>query len=305
MVAGGGANLDQMLQPIALYPDPLIAIILPAATLPSEVVQADRFVRGGGDPSLIDQQPWDSSVKALARYPDVLKMMDDNLEWTTALGQAFSYQQADVMDAIQRLRAQAQALGNLQSSPQWSVVNQGGRIAILPPSPQMIYVPVYQPQVVYYQRSYNRPLISFGAGLAIGSWLTHDLDWRNRNVVVWDHNRPRPAGWWTPQQPRVQINNYNVWQPTRRSALTTAGSWDRGRVPLQQHSPAVTTRPTPIYRPQSARGALVGVPSSQDTHAASRRGSEIHQAAPRPASPAHSAPAHSEGSDRRNDSRRH
>src|SRR5260370_93586 len=87
------ADLDQMLGPIALYPDPLIAQLLPAATLPAEIVIADRYLNSGGDTDLIDQQPWDPSIRAMARYPAVLKWMDDNLAWTTALGQAFNYQQ--------------------------------------------------------------------------------------------------------------------------------------------------------------------------------------------------------------------
>ena len=138
-----GAELDQLLGPIALYPDPLMAQILPAATLPSEIVLADRYVNGGGDPNFIDQQPWDPSVKALARYPTILKWMDDNLAWTTALGQAFLYQQQDVMASIQRLRAQAQALGNLQTTPQENVIIDNGIIEIVPANPQVIYVPVY------------------------------------------------------------------------------------------------------------------------------------------------------------------
>src|SRR5271170_2467010 len=99
------AQLDQLLGPIALYPDPLIAQILPASTMPTQVVLADRYISGGGDPDQIDQQPWDPSVQALARYPSVLKWMDDNLNWTTELGQTFLNQQQDVMDSIQRLRA--------------------------------------------------------------------------------------------------------------------------------------------------------------------------------------------------------
>ena len=101
------AQLDQLLGPIALYPDPLIAQILPASTLPTQIVLADRYVSGGGDPNQIDQQPWDASVQALARYPNVLKWMDDNLNWTTELGQAFLNQQQDVMVSIQRLRTSA------------------------------------------------------------------------------------------------------------------------------------------------------------------------------------------------------
>src|ERR1035438_5338557 len=109
------AQLDQLLGPIALYPDPLIAQILPASTLPTEIVLADRYVTSGGDPNQLDQQPWDSSVQALARYPNVLQWMDQNLDWTTELGQAFLNQQPDVMDAIQRLRWSAYNLGDRKS----------------------------------------------------------------------------------------------------------------------------------------------------------------------------------------------
>jgi hypothetical protein len=94
------AQLDQLLGPIALYPDPLIAEILPASTLPTQIVLADRYVNGGGDPNQIDQQAWDASVQAMARYTNVLKWMDDNLTWTTALGQAFINQQPDVMTFV-------------------------------------------------------------------------------------------------------------------------------------------------------------------------------------------------------------
>src|ERR1039457_6110751 len=136
------AQLDQLLGPIALYPDPLIAQILPASTLPTEIVLADRYVNGGGDPNQIDQQPWDPSVQALARYPGVLKWMDDNLNWTTALGQAFLNQQQEVMESIQRLRTSANDIGNLQSTPQQQAINDGGYIEIVPANPQVIYVPV-------------------------------------------------------------------------------------------------------------------------------------------------------------------
>src|ERR1700733_10691962 len=91
------AQLDQLLGPIALYPDPLIAQILPASTLPTQIVLADRYVSDGGDPNQVDQQPWDASVQPLVRYPEVLKWLDDNLGWTTELGQAFLNQQQAVM----------------------------------------------------------------------------------------------------------------------------------------------------------------------------------------------------------------
>ena len=146
VVLRSSAELDRMLGSIALYPDPLIAQILPAATLPEQVVMADRYVRDGRDVNQIDAQPWDPSVKALARYPGVLKMMDDFLAWTTDLGQTFINQPADVMDAIQRLRAQALAAGNLRSTPQQTVVMDQGAIEIVPANPEVIYVPAYQPK---------------------------------------------------------------------------------------------------------------------------------------------------------------
>ena len=232
------ADLDQMLGPIALYPDPLIAQILPAATLPSEIVEADRYVSGGGDPNLIDQQPWDASVKALARYPNVLKWMDDNLAWTTALGQAFLIQQQDVMDSVQRLRAQAQALGNLQSTPQENVVADNGAIEIVPANPEMIYVPVYQPDMVYYQRPFGTPFISFGVGFSVGLWLNHDFDWHNHHVIVWGHAQPRPADWWSrrpSERPRVEVAHTTVWHPSNHPAPAARG-FDRGYYAPPVHS---------------------------------------------------------------------
>jgi hypothetical protein len=224
------AELDQMLGAIALYPDPLIAQILPAATLPPQIVLADRYVNGGGDLNLIDQQPWDASVKALARYPTVLKWMDDNLAWTTSVGQAFLYQAQDVMDSIQRLRAEAQALGNLQSTPQENVISDDGTIEILPADPQVIYVPEYQPDMVYGQRPDGRPFIAFGAGMAVGAWLDHDFDWRNHNLIVWRHDQPRPADWWShrpSERPPPGVNQATVWQP-RNPAGPAASGMDRG-----------------------------------------------------------------------------
>ena len=251
------AELDQMLGPIALYPDPLIAQILPAATLPSEIVLADRYVNGGGDPNLIDQQPWDPSVKALARYPTVLKWMDDNLAWTTALGQAFLAQQQDVMDSIQRLRAQAQALGNLQSTPQENVITDNGTIEILPANPQVIYVPVYQPDMVYFQRPFGSPFISFGLGFAVGAWLNYDFDWHNHHLIVWGHGQPRPADWWSrrpSERPRVELAHATVWQPRNRPGLAAQGL-DRGYDSRPVHSTVTVIggQPRPAERPNSGR----------------------------------------------------
>ena len=220
-------SLDQLLGPIALYPDPLIAQILPASTLPTQIVLADRYVSGGGDPNQIDQQPWDASVQALARYPDVLKWMDDNLDWTTEVGQAFLNQQQDVMDSIQRLRQSAYNIGNLQSTPQQQVVDDGGDIEIVPADPQVIYVPVYQPDQVYYQSGFG---ITFGVGFPIGAWLDCDFDWGNHHLIVWDRDHPRPADWWHEPPRQRNTGHATVWRPeiiraqAWRIAATGAGA---------------------------------------------------------------------------------
>jgi uncharacterized membrane protein YgcG len=223
-----GQQLDQLLEPIALYPDPLIAQILPASTLPTQVVLADRYVNGGGDPNQIDQQPWDPSVQALARYPTVLKWMDDNLNWTTELGQAFLNQQQDVMDSIQRLRQSALNVGNLQSTPQQQVINDGGYIEIVPADPQVIYVPVYQPDQVYYQTCYGTPFISFGIGWPIGLWLNCDFDWGHHHIIVWGRDHPRPSNWWHEPSRQRNTGHTTVWHRGNYPAVVGTNRGDRG-----------------------------------------------------------------------------
>ena len=264
------AELDQLLAPIALYPDPLIAQMLPAATRPSEIVLADRYVSQGGDPNQIDLQPWDASIKALARYPELLKWMDDNLAWTTDVGQVFLYQEADVMNAIQRLRGQASALGNLQSTPQQTILNENGIIEVVPANPEVIYLPVYQPDVVYVERP-PRPgfFISFGIGLGVGAWLNHDCDWGRHEIIVWHHDHPRPPDWWyrpPSRRPREVIVNHNVtvWHPHTSPAISVRDRVDRGwetrpihpapAPPRAVAPPPATIRTEPARRREEARG---------------------------------------------------
>ncbi len=223
-----GAQLDQLLGPIALYPDPLIAQILPAATFPTSIVLADRYVSGGGDPNQIDQQPWDPSVQALARYPNVLQWMDQNLDWTSELGQAFLYQQQDVMDSIQRLRQSAYNLGNLQSTPQQQGLHDGGYHELIPVDAQVIYVPVYQPAQVYYQTAYGGPFISFGFGCATGPWLNFDFDWGRHHMIAWDRDHPRPADWWREPSRQRDMGHTTVWQPENNRGATVMNRGDRG-----------------------------------------------------------------------------
>jgi len=149
------AQLDQMLAPIALYPDPLLSQILMASTYPLEVVQAARWadVHPGlqGDEAVraVEYKDWDPSVKSLVAFPRVLAMMDQRLDWTQELGEAFLEQEPYVMETVQRLRERALAAGNLASNDGMLVAQQGGTIIIEPANPLVVYVPYYDPLVVY------------------------------------------------------------------------------------------------------------------------------------------------------------
>jgi hypothetical protein len=150
------AQLDALVAPIALYPDALVAQVLAACAYPEQVTFADDWLSqntnltGNALTQAVDQQPWDPSVKALTQFPSVLHNLAHNLSWTSSLGQAFTNQQADVMAAVQAMRAKAQAAGTLQSTSQITVVQQSpSTIVIQPANPQIVYVPQYNPAVVY------------------------------------------------------------------------------------------------------------------------------------------------------------
>jgi hypothetical protein len=203
-------ELDQILAPIALYPDSLLAQVLMAATYPLEVVQADRWVRQNRNlppealNDALDRQNWDASVKALVPFPDVLSMMSQRLEWTQSVGDAFLAQEADVMATVQELRAKAYAAGNLRSSQQQTVSREGTIIVVQPANPQVVYVPVYSPTVVYGRWWYPAyppvvvypyspgaviaaGVITFGVGIAVASAWNHGWgywNWGHRNVYV-------------------------------------------------------------------------------------------------------------------------
>src|SRR5580700_11588619 len=208
-------QLEQLVAPIALYPDPLLTQVLMASTYPLEVVEAARWsrdnptVKGQALETAMQAQSWDPSVKALTAVPQTLEMMSDKLDWTEQLGDAFLAQQQDVLDAVQTLRAEAQAAGNLQSTPQQVVMTAappaGGvaegtprPIVIEPVNPDVYYVPVYNPAVVYgaweypnYQPFYWSPsgfvasnIVSFGAGVAVGAAIWGGCDWWNHNVII-------------------------------------------------------------------------------------------------------------------------
>ncbi len=188
------SEIEKLLAPIALYPDPLLAQVLPASTYPLQIVEAARLIKGESDFSKINSQNWDESVKAVARYPDVLQKMNADLEWTENLGQTVLNQEDDVLKGIQTLRKKAKKVGNLKTSPQHLVKESQKNIEILPANPEIVYVPVYDPQVVYVVRPrYVRaPLISYGVGWHVGSWFNLGFYWPSYRVY---HVEPY---WWRP-----------------------------------------------------------------------------------------------------------
>jgi hypothetical protein len=190
-------QLDNLLAPVALYADPLLAQVLVAATFPDQVDEATRFVRTDSNPDDIDGQSWDVSVKAVAHYPTVLFMMADDLDWTTSVGQAYINQADDVMASIQRLRAEAQAAGNLVSDADMQVVDDGGEIEIWPAQAQYIYVPDYDPGLIYVQHVGLR----YSPGFFIGAWLNYDFDWNAHHIFYhgWDRN----DGWSKRSRPYI------------------------------------------------------------------------------------------------------
>jgi hypothetical protein len=200
--------------PIALYPDSLVAQILAASTFPEQVVDADRWVQSHPDlkgedlAQAVDQLPWDPSVKALAAFPSVIGNMDKNLSWTSSLGDAYYNQEQGVMDAIQVMRRRAQEAGHLNSTPEQTVTTEGSDIEIEPVSPEIVYVPAYDPWIVYgapigawpgwypYPGTwYDGPVIFFGDGFGTGfyrgygwGWHHWGCDWHH-HYAVYDHGR--------------------------------------------------------------------------------------------------------------------
>src|SRR5579863_8440549 len=207
-------QLQQLVAPIALYPDSLVAQVLAASTFPAEIVEADRWVQANPDlkgddlAKAVDQQSWDPSVKALCAFPTVLGNMDKNISWTSSLGDAYYNQEQQVMDAIQVMRQKAQQAGNLKDTPQQTVQTQGSDIVIQPAQPDVVYVPAYNPWLVYgypvvawpgwYPYPgiwFGGPYLSFGVGFGIGffggygwGWNRWGFDWHN-HYAIYNNNR--------------------------------------------------------------------------------------------------------------------
>ncbi len=226
--SGGGAapftanDLQQLVAPIALYPDALVAQVLGAATFPDQVQAADGWLKQNknltGDALMkaVDKQAWDPSVKALTQFPSVLDNMTKNLSWTSTLGEAYHNQATDVMAAVQVLRAQAKKAGNLKSGSQITVVQESPQVIVIAPAnPQVVYVPQYNPTVVYgvpYQPpGYSTAdvvaagVIAFGVGIAVGAAINNsccgwgysswNCNWHSTTVVYRGGSYYGNAGW--------------------------------------------------------------------------------------------------------------
>lgn len=261
--SAAAGQLDQLLAPVALYPDGLLGQILMAAGYPLDVVQADRWLQVPGNAALTgDQlaaalapQPWDPSVKSLVPFPQILHMMDNNLDWMERLGEAFAADQAAVMDAVQELRQQAEAAGTLHTSGEEVVGGEDGAITIAPPNPDYAYVPDYNPEVAfgpwpypeyppYYFPGYcaAATVVDFGLGwcgfpIILPLWGWHRWHWHEHRIEIdrdrfaaLNRDRPPPGGGAAWQHDPSHRGGVPYRQPSLREAFPRpAGTPDTGR----------------------------------------------------------------------------
>jgi hypothetical protein len=263
-------QLQQLVAPIALYPDSLVAQVLAASTFPEEVVEADRWVqdnpnlKGDALGQAVDQQPWDPSVKALTAFPSVLGNMDKNLSWTSSLGDAYYNQQQDVMGAVQVMRQKAEQAGNLKATPQQTVTNDDyGDIDIAPVNSDVVYVPAYDPWLIYGDPIlawpgwypypgiwYGGPSLFFGVGFGIGffggfgwGWPYWGFDWHN-HYAIYNHNR-----YYSQSRSFYNRNNYYRGGGERGVARNVQRGVSGNRGGYAQRSGGVFNRPGATARP--------------------------------------------------------
>ena len=290
-------ELNELMGPVALYPDPLLAQILPAATYPDELYDASQYLANGGSRAGIDDQNWDVSVKAVAHYPNVLNYMVDHPDWTIAVGQAYVNQPSDVFASIQVLRHRARSYGYFATNRYQRVYVQSNYVYCDPVQPQYIYVPEYNPEIVYVHRrsSISSFALVFGAGLLIGVWLDRDCDWHHHRIF---YHGWRNSGWEGRSRRYVHYDdphyvNSNFARgpiPVGRDVTTRDISGYRQSVRKNAGSytpPRHTGRLTPGYgRPGGAQGhgarPNVTTPSHRPTG-----GAQGHAARPNVNAPSH------------------
>ena len=239
-------QLEQLLAPIALYPDPLVSQILMASTYPLEIVQAERLVKqnpglkGNTLAKALEAQRWDPSIKSLINFPEVLSMMSEKLDWTQKLGDAFLEQQDGVMAAIQTLRSKAKSAGHLNATKEQQVIVEQTTIRIEPANPQVVYVPAYDPTIVYgawpypayppyyYPPAYGGPAtgFAFASGVVLGAawgYAWGHCDWNGGDVNI---NVNQNASF-----------NRNIDRESYRQQLEQKGGLNRDGHGTWQHDP--------------------------------------------------------------------
>ncbi|WP_087667626.1 DUF3300 domain-containing protein [Caballeronia humi] len=227
-------QLDSLTAPIALYPDALLAQVLMATTYPSEVTAAAAWssshtnVKGDDAVKAVASEPWDPSVQSLVAFPQVLATMNSKPDWVSQLGNAFLAQPNDVMDSVQRLRKQAQQAGNLKTNEQQKVIVEQSTIQIVPANPQVVYVPTYNPTVVYgawaypaYPPVYIPPPVGYYAGSALVAGLAFGTGIAITNALWGGFN-------WNSHDVNVNVNRYNnINVNNRLNANNTTANWNR------------------------------------------------------------------------------
>ena len=298
------AELDQMLAPIALYPDPLLSQVLMAATYPLEVVEAAHWSKA--NPDLDGEravqaalpQSWDASVKSLVAFPRVLRMMEEQIGWTQRLGDAFLYQQSQVMDTVQNLRQRALAAGGLRSDDAMRVESQGQTIMIAPADPRFVYVPYYDPNVVYgswwwpgyppvywapWPGYYARPgfMFEWGVGIAVGAgFFFGDIDWHRHHVNVRPGRggRPNVAGATAWQHDPLHRRGLPYRPQSRPSPPVETRRDFRGYAPAEPRGgPAIRPQPPPIPRPDGVHRLETRPPAFESVD----RGGEVRDSSRR------------------------
>jgi hypothetical protein len=305
-------QLEKLVGPIALYPDDLIGIILPASTNPLQIVQADRFLdKRKADPKLAVDENWDDAVKSLLNYPEVVKTMSSDLEWTSALGEAVVADQGEVLEAIQAFRRKTQGVGNLKSDGKQIVVVEKEVIKIVPADPQVIYVPQYNPTTVvvyggysywgYYPSPYPvyyypyPPGAAFTAGLIWGAAISSS--WRgnyyvahyggnaniniNRNVNIntgnINVNRPPSGGSsaWKPDKKPGQVSGAVGARPSAARVGDASGARPAAAAPRPTAQPVgagAGAARSPSAAPRTGGGAFEGYGSGRQAQLDSSRG---------------------------------
>ena len=278
-------QLDSLVAPIALYPDPLLAQVLAASTYPLELVQLQQWLgkhpdlKGQALTDAVQKEDWDPSVQAMSAFPDLVKQLVDGIKWTTDLGNAFLAQQADVMDAVQRMRKKAQDAGNLKSTDQQKVetkvVETKTVVVIQQANPQVVYVPSYNPVVVYGPPVYPYPpiyypppsyyaagvAIAFGVGLAIGSYYHggwgYNCGWGHSNVNInINNNYVSHYNKTNINRGNINTGNINTGNINRPSTLPAGGNnWQHN--PQHRGGTPYSNRATATQYGGTARGDSV------------------------------------------------